>query len=175
MLYIRCTKKLFDQLSRYGHTLDSEPGDIHVLKEWYANLFYIERRKCCLFTHSPTLFSFLVLGLKKSAFIDFATTFRENLHLTLQSEGIQGSFIDQITAQGSGLGVLKTNNRSILGSMNELIFLCTVYIESDGGLANCNVLEINHTLNRTPMGALKYGRPIQAFTNILTGLSPDIC
>jgi hypothetical protein len=34
-------------------------------------------------------------------------------------------------------------------------------------------LEINRTLNRTPMGAMKYAYPIQAFTDILSDLSPD--
>jgi hypothetical protein len=39
MLYIRCTKKMIDELARNGHSLAGEPNDIPVLREWYANIF----------------------------------------------------------------------------------------------------------------------------------------
>ena len=55
----------------------------------------------------------------------------------------------------------KTNNRSVLGSMNDLAFQIEVQIESSGEINNLSLDAINDTLNRTPMGALNYRYSIE--------------
>jgi hypothetical protein len=39
-----------------------EPSD----DDWYANLLWVERQKCLLFTHAGTLFSVFVAGVRKA-------------------------------------------------------------------------------------------------------------
>jgi hypothetical protein len=56
--------------------------------------------------------------------------------------------------------------------MNDHILSIRWTIEGDGGLANCDVLTMNHRLNTTPMGALKYAYPIKAFAKALAEHGP---
>ena len=174
MLYVRCTKKLIDELTRNGHSLAGEPDDIPVLHEWYANIFRIERRKCCLFTHATTLFSFFVPGLTKPAFVNFQATFNKNLDLALRAEGLMMAPAEADAAPESGLGILKTSSRSVLGSMNDFIYGIHDYVELDGGLAYCDVQDVNNRLNSTPMGALDYAYPINAFAEALVKHGPKL-
>jgi len=174
MLYMRCTKKLIDELTRNGHALATAPEEIPVLHEGYGNMFRIERRKCCLFTHATTLFSFFVPGLTKSAFVDFQWTLFENIHWALGNAGFDGAAAGAIIRPDDELGILKTSSRSVLGSMNDHILNIRWNVELDGGLAQCDVLDINNRLNSTPMGALDYAYPIDAFAETLTKHGPNL-
>src|SRR5260370_6225262 len=51
---LRCTKKL---LAVIGPKLVAEPAPAPDAEDWYANLLWLDRRKCLLLTHSATLFS----------------------------------------------------------------------------------------------------------------------
>jgi len=59
------------------------------------------------------------------------------------------------------IGFAKTASRKVLGSMNELTFMYEVLDMEKEGLGNVKILELNHSINRTIMGAIKYGRPIE--------------
>ena len=58
--------------------------------------------------------------------------------------------------------------------MNDLVRIIRVRIELDGGLARCDVLDINSRLNRTPMSALDYAHPIDAFAEMLAKHGPKL-
>ena len=49
----------------------------------------------------------------------------------------------------------KTNNRSVLGSMNDYAYLFEAYVEPFGP-ARCDILAVNAKINTAPMSALKY-------------------
>ena len=105
-------------------------------------------------------------GLKKADFIDY-TTFHQNLHQALHSEGFDGELAGTIAPDNQAIGILKTTDRSVRGSMNDLIRMTRGYVEMAGGLAYCDVQHVNHNLNRTPMKALGYGHPIDAFRALI--------
>jgi hypothetical protein len=71
------------------------------------------------------------------------------------------------------LGILKTSSRSVLGSMNDHILNIRWNVELDGGLAQCDGLDINSRLNSTPMSALDYAYPIDAFAEALIKHGPS--
>jgi hypothetical protein len=167
MLYNRCTQKLIQELRRNGHTMASEPEQIPAIYEWYANLLLVDRRKCCFFTQPTTLFSFFVPGLKKADFTEYGTTFRENLRQALHREGFDDGLADFIVPANQAIGILKTTDRSVRGSMNDLIRMTRGYVEIAGGLAHCDIQGVNHNLNRAPMKALGYGHPIDAFRRLI--------
>ncbi|MFC1972025.1 DUF6933 domain-containing protein [Chloroflexota bacterium] len=54
------------------------------------------------------------------------------------------------------IAITKTNNRRVLGSMNDLTFQIKSMIRVSGGLADAGLSGINRQLNRIPMGAIKY-------------------
>jgi hypothetical protein len=54
---VRCTGKLLNLLGSRSVDLVDAPADDD---EWYANLLWLDRRKCLLITHAGTLFSLFV-------------------------------------------------------------------------------------------------------------------
>ena len=169
MLTIRCTQKLTKELEAAGHSVAPEPEEILPLQEWYANLIRIERRKCVLFTHVGTLFSFFVPGLTRPDFKAFDQTFRQNLHTLLQQEEINTP-LARIAPNSVPVRILKTKSWRILGCMNELVFATRIILEMEGGLAATDLAMLNHRLNDTLLGAPDYTRPGEAFRELVAGL-----
>jgi len=167
MATIRCTKKLLNELpmksideTTLGNSIDS----------WHANLLWIDRRKCVLFTNDITLFSFLVPGLKKPDFQRFEEVFRLNLYKNLEKENISDSLTEDFLNLHRHVYIGKTNNRSVLGSMNDLAYQLKTDIYYDGGLSQVDMTSVNYELNRVPMKAIKYSVGIEEFINHLSSV-----
>jgi hypothetical protein len=151
MAVLRCTKKLLKELKTVGSAGVHPAGP---LGGWHANLLRIDRRKCVLFTQNATLFSFLVPGLKKPHYENFLEVFRQSLFKRLLHEEIPQRQIEAILDEHREIVIAKTNNRSVLGSMNDLAFQLRYQIVAQGGLENVDLYELNRYLNRIPMGAI---------------------
>ena len=173
MLTIRCTQKLIKELEAAGHLVAPEPEEMLPLQVWYATLIRIERRKCVLFTHAGTLFSFFVPGLTRPDFKAFEQTFRQHLHALLQQEGIDVP-LAQIAPDDTSVRILKTNSRRILGCMNELVFQTRHTVEAEGRLAAVDLAGLNHYLNDTLLGAPDYVRPGEAFRELVAEVTTGL-
>lgn len=149
MALLQCTKKLLAELPTPATQSLSVPS---ILGDWHANLFRIERRKCVLFTHDDTLFSVFVPMLKKPHFQNLASVFVNHLIRTLESEGFKDDIIVHIKDDYThNLFYTPTNSRSVLGSMNDILLQIPFVLARKGGLQTTNALDLNHTLNRTPL------------------------
>ena len=168
MAILRCTKKLLTELK----TKPSE-GTISFNEVgcWHANLLRVDRRKCILFTHDVTLYSFLVPGLKKPQFENFREVFGQNLFKNLLWENFPQNQIEVVLDELREFIIAKTNNRSVLGSMNDLAFQLKCRIAAMGGLINVDLAELNHELNRIPMSAIKEVYSIYELRKLLNKLS----
>ncbi|NQT72369.1 MAG: hypothetical protein HQ553_06300 [Chloroflexi bacterium] len=153
MANIRCTKKLLNELKIKP---TDELGQPDGIGNWHANLLWIDRRKCVLFTNDKTLFSFLVTGMKKPQFVNFYEVFRLNLFKNLMNEDLPQRQIEHVFNEHREIRIAKTNNRSVLGSMNDLAYQLECRIYDRGGLVTVDMAETNRELNRIPMGALGY-------------------
>ena len=74
MVCIRCTQKLLKLMN----VKPSETGtdeEKENLGDWYANLTWIGRKKCLLFTNERILFSFLVPEVRKEELTDLVLCF----------------------------------------------------------------------------------------------------
>ena len=119
MAILRCTKKLLTELK----TKPSEGAiSSNELGRWHANLLRVDRRKCVLFTNDATLYSFLVPGIKKPQFENFTEVFGQNLFKNLLWENLPQKQIEIVLDEHREIIIAKTNNRSVLGSMNDLAF-----------------------------------------------------
>ena len=141
------------------------------MASWHANLLRVDRRKCILFTHDVTLYSFLVPGLKKPQFENFRDVFGQNLFKNLLWENFPQNQIEIVLDEHREIIIAKTNNRSVLGSMNDLAFQLKYRIAAMGGLVNVDLAELNHELNRIPMSAIKKVYSIYELRNLLNKLS----
>lgn len=159
MQLIRCTQKLLKELRVKPSEVEPEFGYIG---EWHANLLRVERRKCVLFTNNDTLYSIFVFGLKRADFDHLDEIFRQSLFRRLRIEGFSQIQIEKVLEEYQKIHFAKTNNRSVLGSMNDLAFQMEGHIISTGGIGNLGLDALNDTLNRIPMGALNYQYSIEA-------------
>jgi hypothetical protein len=155
-----CTKKFLSELKRNPAKEDPE---IDSFWSWHANIFNIERRKCVLVTNDITLFSLFIPGLKKPDFQSFNFIFGQQIFKNMLHEKIPQKQIEMILSECEDIQFKRTNNRSVLGSMNELKFQLECHIEAEGGLERTDIFELNHRLNRTLMSPLKYKHPIEMF------------
>ena len=168
MAILRCTKKLLNELKTKpleGPAFSDKVGS------WHANLIRVDRRKCILFTHDATLYSFLVPGLKKPQFDNFTEVFGQNLFKNLLWENFPQNQIEIVLDEHREIIISKTNNRSVLGSMNDLAFQLKYRIAAMGGLINVDLSELNHELNRIPMSAIKEVYSIYELRKLLNKLS----
>jgi hypothetical protein len=158
MQVIHCTKKLLIELGALGSKIPSEPAT-KFFGPWHANLIRIERRKCILFTNDRTLYSFLVPGFRKKD--DVHDLFLLNLSSNLAAESFGQGDILKALDEYREIAIAPTTNRSVLGSMNDLVSQVEFLISRAGGLENAEMLRANMMLNRVPMSALKYKYAIE--------------
>ena len=155
-MILRCTKKL---LAVLGASRVAEPGPTPDAKDWYANLLWFDRRKCLLLTHAATLFSIFETDVRA---VDLNATHRLVTELAgreLHREGLPPATFGNLRSQE--LILAKTADRSVLGCMNDMAFLCEVAISDAGGLAHCDLGELNHALHRNITSSRGYRPPVE--------------
>jgi len=153
MAQIRCTQKLLKELK-----VEPEAVNPESLGSWHANLLLIDRRKCVLLTNDACLYSIFIPGLKKPEFTHFPEVLGQHLFKNLLQEELPQEQIEIVLNELQSISYTKTNNRRVLGSMNDLTFQIKYQISANGGLDNADIYEINKDINRTPMSAVEqYG------------------
>ena len=116
MQLIKCTQKLLKELKQEATTavpLHSRLGS------WHANMFHVERRKCVLVTNDLTLYTMFIPYLKKEDFKVFRVIFGQNLFKNLLYEKLSQKDIETILEEYQDIQYANTDNRSVLGSMND--------------------------------------------------------
>lgn len=158
MQLIKCTQKLLKELQQ-------KPTNQVPLKSnlgsWHANIFHIERRKCVLVTNDLTLYTMFIPYLKKADFKAFNTVFGQNLFKNLLYENLSQNEIETALEEYQEIQYAKTDNRSVLGSMNDQKFQLEYLIQSEGGLDKTDIYELNYKLNRIILSAIDYKEPIE--------------
>jgi len=158
MALIQCTKKLLNELPI---NIENAQDKQTLLGNWHANLLLIERRKCVLFTNDTTLYSLFIPRLVKPDFQKLASIFISNLVANFTYEGLD-KYVDAILEEYQyNLSFRKSSNRSVLGSMNDIVNMISAYLYQHGGLENVNCLKLNQELNRIPLKAIKYNDAIE--------------
>jgi hypothetical protein len=166
MQLIRCTKKLQKQMGFKNDTLVQQDPQTSLLGSWHANLINIDRSHCVLFVNDKTLFNFLIPDVSKEQFRQLDTLFRGYLQCILVEEGFDKTTTDNILQEYAEIGYSNTNNKSVLGSMNDLGQHYQYYIEEEGGVNSCMIPQIIHELNRMPMCAIAACYPIDALREL---------
>jgi hypothetical protein len=157
-LVIHCTKKLLE----YGKFPIRPVAEVECdpFFRWHANLFVIQKRKCIILMNDLTRYSLVLYGVKKTTAGNFGETFQDILYRNWLFEGIAKERIDQYIASGGELIFAPTYNRSILGSMNDMIYMTGYRMEDYLPTEEMNILELNKINNGTPMLMLEESYPI---------------
>lgn len=63
---------------------------------------------------------------------------------------------------------VKSTNRSVLGTMNNMAGFIENIVYESGGLENTDMLELNSYINRIPFTPIKYQYPIECLQQFLS-------
>jgi hypothetical protein len=151
---LRCTKKLLAVIG--PRQLTERPADG---EDWYANLLWLSGRNCLLLTHAATLFTVFeadlrAVGLRAPGNLATGLIRRELLREGLPAD----TFGDMVPAS---VIVAKTADRSILGCMNDMAFMCETVIDRSGGLVATDIAGLNQRLRRNINSARDYQQPVE--------------
>ncbi|MGH7750076.1 MAG: DUF6933 domain-containing protein, partial [Candidatus Dormibacteria bacterium] len=143
-MVLRCTSRLLKLLRVGVSSLVVTPpsGD-----DWYANLLYVERRKCLLVVHAGTLFPVFEPDVRKAELQPIAPFVVALVERALNAEGLPTDTFGIL--EPGRVRLAKTASRSVLGCMNDLAYHCRYGAAVDGGLGRCDVAALNRELRRT--------------------------
>jgi hypothetical protein len=143
-MILRCTKKLLDLLDANPLGLtEPEPSE----DDWYANLLWVDRQKCLLFTHAGTLFSVFVAGVRKADLRPIGPYVVSFIEQELRSEGLPINILGRLDPDL--VVIAKTASRSTLRFMKEIALHAGFQIEDAGGLHDCDISALNYRLRHS--------------------------
>jgi hypothetical protein len=119
-----------------------EPSD----SDWYANLLWLDHRKCLLLAHAGTLFSVFVADVRKADLLLLGSLVVRLIHRELRTEDLPLGTFDNLDLNSVALA--KTASRNVLGYMNEIARYCEYAIAESGGLGRCDIGRLNCELRR---------------------------
>ncbi|MGH2972711.1 MAG: DUF6933 domain-containing protein [Gaiellaceae bacterium] len=152
-MVIRCTRKLIELLQPAEPLADLRPSD----DDWYANLIWIDRRKCVLVAHAGTLFSVFRPDVRAAELRPFGTFLAKAVEAELRDEELQPETFGQLVdAQ-----LARTADRRTLGFMNEMAFQIRWQAEDAGGLDYCDPRVVNRWLRRVLYSKGGYAKPLE--------------
>lgn len=162
---IRCTSKLLKELR--VKPVEQEIIEVNSIREWHANIITVQRKKCIVFTHSMSLYSFVIFGVKRKELDNLSKEFSKHLASNLFADQIDSSKLIGNREFETKLIYTKTNNRSVLGSMNDITYQIEMSVYNWPESKEIDSIEISQHLNKIPMGALKYGFPDRELKKLL--------
>ena len=161
-MILRCTKKLLAVMGLPVAESMPTPDP----EDWYANLLWFDRRKCLLLTHSATLFTIFEADVTASRLRATQQLVADPIGRELRYEGLPAGTFGDLERQDVLLA--KTADRSVLGCMNDMAFMCERAIAGAGGLARTDLAELNGSLRRNINSARGYCPPIELTARRLT-------
>jgi hypothetical protein len=167
MHYLKCTKLVRDFTGIIPESISPAIDDSTDLGSWYVNMFTVDRRKTLIFMNERTLMSFVAYGVKKSNCSDLRPVFLHGVEQLLQMEEVPYDRIVQIVDEYADIRYVKTDSRSALGSMNDLVEHYKYSILDQGGFSYCDLYESIYYANRTPQRKLGWRYSVDAMHEIL--------
>jgi hypothetical protein len=128
-------------------------------EDWSAHLFVADRTQYILVTNTKSLYSTVIYAkgiTSDSRFIDRALS---GVREFMEGDGQAFVYRQFIVPACGTVRFAKALDRSVTGSMNDLIFMATVHL-TEGELSP---FDVGFKLNETPFSALKYDNPRAAF------------
>lgn len=146
---------MLDLLGRRDLVLvDDPPRD----DDWYANVLWLDRRKCLLLTHAGTLFPVFVADVRKRDLQPPGPLIAERVAAALTDEGLPLDLLGPI--EPGAVRTARTASRRILGFMNDSALACRHSVELAGGLEHTDLDPLNRFLRRQLHNVDGYRQPL---------------
>lgn len=160
---LRCTNRLLDLLDKRELRLVDDPPSA---EDWYANLLWLERRKCLLLTHAGTLFPVFAADVRKPDLQPPGAFLVALIHAALTDERLPTDALGRLDADDVRLA--RTASRSILGFMNDSAFACRNSVAMAGGLQHTDLDALNRFLRRQLHNHGGYRQPLDLVLERMT-------
>jgi hypothetical protein len=166
-MIFRLTQKLGTKIK--ADTLRAQPLDENPFADWSASLFVADRTQYILLSNTASLYSTVMCGkgiTNESNFIDCALS---NLRHFMEADGQEFIYHRFIVPATASARFAKALDRSVTGSMNDMIRHATYWLAQD----NVAPFDASFRLNEIPMSVLAcsgspYRIPREAF-KVLAG------
>jgi hypothetical protein len=157
MLVVHGTKKFLDRVGSPAAT--PEDASTTQLGSWYATVLFW-KPQLALFVNEVTLLPMLLPFAPAASVLD---RFGSGLEALLDAHGLAAPFIAAELTEMSQWRLAKTNNRSVLGIMNEFAYLGDVFRQSAEA---SDLLALSLRLAETPCSPL-YKRHVTPHDELL--------
>lgn len=149
MLILKCTQKVSKELGIKRGDLPQVSRDNNptLLGDWFVNSLRWGHTKILLFANAKTLYSFLVEYRKKDL-ADIGQLFRTNLKSQLLAENFELGEIERLLAEYQTMTLAQTDDRSVLGSMNDLASMYQYWKGVED--KEFDLIQAGRAINRTP-------------------------
>ncbi|MGG6310355.1 DUF6933 domain-containing protein [Paenibacillus macerans] len=151
MLALRFTQKLLKDMK----TAPVEIEEIDPLFSWHVNILQL-RKKHIIFVNDSSRLGLIIDGIRSSQVGKLQESFMTGLKEYLQLEGLRKSLFDQYFLEAGDVRIGKTNNKSVLGTMNEMTFYCD-------NVAFEHTYDLSAWLNKMIFKPIDYEEPINVF------------
>ena len=162
MQLIRCTAKLRKEMGLSKKDLFEGASPEGRFGQWHANLIYIFGRKCVVFINDRTLLNFIQPDVRRAQIRTLDDLFRDGLRPVLEDQDLTQEQMDAIMSEYREVDYAKSNDRSVLGSLNEVAFQYEYHLKALGRVTPEDVRFRIYQTNRMPMGAQDYATGSQA-------------
>lgn len=164
---LRCTARLLELLGGRDVTLiDDAPSD----EDWYANLLWIERRKCLLLTHAGTLFPVFAADVRKPDLRPLGPLVVNLVEAAFDQERLPADALGALDP--NALCLARTASRRVLGFMNDTALTSRWLVDRAGGLQHADLDDLNRFLRRTLHNRDGYHQPLELVAERLRSSSP---
>jgi hypothetical protein len=153
MVVLRCTQKLLARLKRPAVVPQGVSSTR--LGDWYGNELRLGRQQLLLFVSGRTRLAVIVPARDARR---LSTVLADAVSDRLAAIGVSAGHIDQERRQMSEVVFARTDNRSVLGTMNDYAFMAKA-IHARGGAPE-TLEALMHFLARTPILPLDGARPV---------------
>ena len=156
-MVLRCTARLLAII--YPNPRPTLASLAPNTNDWYANLVWIERRKCLLLTHAGTLFSMFLPDVRAAELRPVGRFVVPAIESELITEGLPCNTFGPLDPEN--VVVARTANRSVLGCMNDMASMIESSVPIEGGLQRRDVADLNRGLRRHINSAGRHVPPIE--------------
>ena len=167
MRLVHCTNKLIDHLNVSIQDKEINHSNQR-LGDWYSNIFIFERRKCLIFVNIKTLCAFVVPDLLKQDLLNFHDYFIKGLTNLLESINVNPNVQNEIISEYLNIQIVKTESKSILGSINDYIQLYKWTLGEKEEKRKWTSVNYNIQVNKRPNKKLKFRTPFEELDDLIT-------
>ena len=165
-MIFRLSQKLAKKLNEGN--LPAVPLDDNPYADWSAHLFMVARTQYIIVANTRALYSVVMYGKGITDYGEFISRALSALREFMEDDGQSFVYQRLIAPTTASVKFAKALDRSVTGSINELVKFATFYLESD----EMSLHEVGFKLNDVLLSALApskkdgYGKPKEAFQGV---------